>query len=151
MSTDNLPNQKNSEGFSLTVYGNIIEPYEYDVYGQATIFNASDVELAASATATPTCSPPAASTPKAATTTTAPGMYSPSLGRFLSVDPLGFDAGDYNLYRYAFNNPANLTDPTGEFAIIPFLLSATIEAGVDALSQMVINYYFDPTVTTWDA
>ncbi|MBN1937354.1 MAG: RHS repeat-associated core domain-containing protein, partial [Anaerolineae bacterium] len=33
--------------------------------------------------------------------------YSPSLGRFLSPDPLGFDAGDYNLYRYAFNNPAN--------------------------------------------
>lgn len=34
-------------------------------------------------------------------------------GRFLSEDPIGFDAGDQNLYRYVFNNPTNLSDPTG--------------------------------------
>ena len=34
-------------------------------------------------------------------------MYSPLLGRFLQNDPLGFDAGDNNLYRYCGNNPAN--------------------------------------------
>jgi hypothetical protein len=37
------------------------------------------------------------------------------LGRFLSTDLLGFDTGDYNLYRYTFNNPVNFTDPSGEF------------------------------------
>ncbi len=31
----------------------------------------------------------------------------------LFVDPLGFDAGDSNLYRYATNNLAQLTDPSG--------------------------------------
>jgi len=31
----------------------------------------------------------------------------------LLVDPLGFDAGDSNLYRYVNNGPANSTDPTG--------------------------------------
>jgi len=30
------------------------------------------------------------------------------LGRFLSMDPLGYEAGDANLYRYVFNNPAPL-------------------------------------------
>lgn len=40
--------------------------------------------------------------------------YSHKLGRFLSEDPLGFDAGDYNFYRYVFNNPLNFLDPTGE-------------------------------------
>ena len=33
--------------------------------------------------------------------------------RWLQNDPLGFDAGDGNLYRDVGNNPANVTDPTG--------------------------------------
>ncbi|MCU0960170.1 MAG: RHS repeat-associated core domain-containing protein [Pirellulaceae bacterium] len=39
--------------------------------------------------------------------------YDPHLGRFLSEDPLGFEAGDANLYRYVQNDPVNKTDPTG--------------------------------------
>jgi RHS repeat-associated protein len=39
--------------------------------------------------------------------------YYPGLGRFLSEDPKGFDAGDYNLFRYCKNDPEDLTDPTG--------------------------------------
>jgi hypothetical protein len=35
------------------------------------------------------------------------------LGRFLSPDPIGFAAGDANLYRYVGNTPTNLTDPSG--------------------------------------
>ena len=42
--------------------------------------------------------------------------YSPSVGRFSSVDPLGFDASDENLYRFVRNSPANAVDPTGEYA-----------------------------------
>ena len=34
-------------------------------------------------------------------------MYSPLIGRFLQTDPLGFDAGDNNIYRYFGNNPIN--------------------------------------------
>jgi RHS repeat-associated protein len=40
--------------------------------------------------------------------------YSAPIGRWLTRDPLGFSARDPNLYRYAGNNPANLTDPSGE-------------------------------------
>jgi RHS repeat-associated protein len=39
--------------------------------------------------------------------------YDPSQGRWLSRDPLGFDAGDVNLYRYVGNSPTELTDPSG--------------------------------------
>ena len=42
--------------------------------------------------------------------------YDPGLGRFISEDPIGFSAGDTNLYRYVNNSPTNFTDPTGEFA-----------------------------------
>ena len=39
--------------------------------------------------------------------------YNPALGRFTSEDPKGFDAGDYNLFRYCHNDPIDLTDPMG--------------------------------------
>jgi RHS repeat-associated protein len=39
--------------------------------------------------------------------------YDPAVGRFISEDPIGFSAGDTNLYRYVGNNATNYTDPTG--------------------------------------
>ncbi|MFL6515936.1 MAG: RHS repeat-associated core domain-containing protein, partial [Chthoniobacterales bacterium] len=39
--------------------------------------------------------------------------YHPGLGRFMSEDPKGFDAGDYNLFRYCKNDPEDITDPMG--------------------------------------
>ena len=38
--------------------------------------------------------------------------YDPEVGRFISEDPSGLDAG-VNLYAYADNNPINLIDPLG--------------------------------------
>jgi RHS repeat-associated protein len=43
--------------------------------------------------------------------------YDASTGRFISEDPMGFGAGDSNLYRYVGNSPTNFTDPSGNFAI----------------------------------
>ena len=37
----------------------------------------------------------------------------PAVGKWLSQDPLSFDAGDPNLQRYARNAPTDSTDPTG--------------------------------------
>jgi RHS repeat-associated protein len=37
----------------------------------------------------------------------------PSTGRWTTQDPLGFAAGDANLYRYVGNNPVNMVDPSG--------------------------------------
>lgn len=31
--------------------------------------------------------------------------YEPTLGKFISSDSFGFDAGDYNLSRYVMNDP----------------------------------------------
>jgi RHS repeat-associated protein len=45
------------------------------------------------------------------------GRYQhPVLQRFISEDPIGFLAGDPNLYGYVFNSPANFVDPSGELA-----------------------------------
>lgn len=40
--------------------------------------------------------------------------YDPSTGRWLSQDPIGFEAGDENLYRYVENDPMGATDPSGK-------------------------------------
>jgi RHS repeat-associated protein len=39
--------------------------------------------------------------------------YGPAGGRFLSEDPIGFNAGDGNLYRYVGNAPSEKIDPSG--------------------------------------
>ena len=39
--------------------------------------------------------------------------YDPATGQFISADPIGFEAGDGNLYRYVGNGPIDGTDPSG--------------------------------------
>ena len=56
---------------------------------------------------------------------------SPTLGRWLQVDPLGLAAGDPNLYRYVGNSPVNARDLLGTWLITE---NATA-ARASALSQ----------------
>lgn len=44
-------------------------------------------------------------------------VYEPAIGRFISRDPLRFQAGDRNLYRYVANSPTNANDPTGTISV----------------------------------
>jgi RHS repeat-associated protein len=50
--------------------------------------------------------------------------YDPLLKRFLSEDPLGFAAGDANLYRFVGNRPVIASDPTGTIIFEQTLLGA---------------------------
>jgi RHS repeat-associated protein len=44
-------------------------------------------------------------------------VYHPSLGAFTSRDPVGYDAGQLDLYEYASSSPVNTTDPLGLFEV----------------------------------
>jgi RHS repeat-associated protein len=39
--------------------------------------------------------------------------YDAAIGRWVSSDPLGFEAGDSNLFRYVKNSPTTASDPSG--------------------------------------
>ena len=88
--------------------GNVVERYIYDPFGQATILDASWNVLAASAFAWVYLH-------QGGRFEATTGLYhfryrdySPSLGRWTSLDPLRYDAGDVNLYRTVFNAPDGL-------------------------------------------
>lgn len=40
-------------------------------------------------------------------------MFSPNLGRWMTMDPIAYEAGDVNLYRYVGNDPVSGLDPSG--------------------------------------
>lgn len=75
--------------------------------------------------------------------------YDPSVGRFVSEDPLRFVDG-VNPYRYARNNPLTWSDPTGLLSnnesckigclmiITTFILFGCVEAGVFAVPCVII-------------
>jgi uncharacterized protein RhaS with RHS repeats len=70
-------------------------------------------------------------------------VYSATLGRFLQTDPIRFEAGDGNLYRYVKNNSARYSDPTGEQLGVGTTLGGLIGLGI---LYCIIDYEDDGSV-----
>jgi RHS repeat-associated protein len=69
--------------------------------------------------------------------------YDPKAGRWISLDPLSFSAGDLDLYRYAHNDPTNADDPTGlagPAALPPGDLLEKIAGNMARLSELIKHY-----------
>ncbi len=86
--------------------GNLVSTYEYDSFGNLT-------------SSTGSISNPFLYTGREFDAETGlyfyrARYYNPSIGRFISEDPIGF-AGGINMYAYVGNNPGNYTDPEGLF------------------------------------
>ncbi len=64
--------------------------------------------------------------------------YDPAAGRFLSEDPIGFDGGDANLYRYVGNSPQNAIDPSGKSAVEYALVMCSGLDQIDALKPVIL-------------
>jgi RHS repeat-associated protein len=62
--------------------------------------------------------------------------YDSGIGRFISEDPLGFDAGDVNVQRYVANNVANATDPSG---LVVQLGGRNVSVGSQIYSTLATN------------
>lgn len=67
-------------------------------------------------------------------------FYDPELGRFISQDPLRYDASDENLYRYVKNNPINAIDPSGRewltwLSVLAVTGATSVECPEDATDE----------------
>lgn len=124
--------------------GELVERYEYDVYGEVAIFDGNNNPLATSAIGNPYLFTGRRFDPESGNYYYRARIYSPSLGRFLSMDPLGLAAGDYNLYRYVFNNPVNFVDPTGKLG---WVATGLVGGVVNLFADYLITTYIDQVET----
>jgi RHS repeat-associated protein len=94
--------------------GNVLERYLYDAFGAVTVLNPDwSVRAGGTAYAMPYLF-------QGGRYDAATGAYHfgardllPALARWLQPDPLGYSAGDANLYRFVGNNPLAYNDPQG--------------------------------------
>lgn len=93
--------------------GAILEKYRYDVFGAPSFFDATGNPLSASGYSNRFLFTGREYTSTFGVYEYRARAYHPGIGRFTGEDPKGFDAGDYNLFRYCHNDPEDLTDPMG--------------------------------------
>ncbi|PYS72978.1 MAG: hypothetical protein DMF69_06190 [Acidobacteria bacterium] len=65
--------------------------------------------------------------------------YDPNIGRFISEDPIGFAAGDVNLYSYVGQNPLSFRDPSGLDGT-PGDLARWLESSIDEAKKFWTAY-----------
>jgi RHS repeat-associated protein len=118
MTTTSGPVYYHHDGLGSTVAltdaaGAKIESYTYDVFGTVSIFDAAGFPQSSSTAGNRFLFTGREFVKEANLYDYRNRIYSSELGRFLQTDPIRFDAGDVNLYRYVSNNPVNWVDPTG--------------------------------------
>jgi len=125
--------------------GQIIQHIEYTVFGNPTFYPPTGNAHALAFTGRDWGSVTALSFHRAR-------FYDVHLGRFVSIDPLGFEAGDVNLFRYVGNLPVNGMDPSGRNGVMEFIVlttSLSAIAGAIAGANEVTNCSGIPSDWQW--
>ncbi|MBI4245416.1 MAG: RHS repeat protein [Planctomycetes bacterium] len=114
--------------------GNLVETYDYDVYGQPTQLSSLGNRLYFTGREYD---------PETGLYYYRRRYYDPKIGRFLSRDPLGY-VDSPNPYVYALNNPINYIDPYGLWTLqLGFSLNPGLRWGYTVGGGIVISYSRD--------
>lgn len=96
--------------------GTVVELYDYDAFGNPTVYDATGAALPASAINNPVLYTGRTWQPELGLYDYRNRQYDPTTGRFTTPDPLGAH-GDWNnlgnAYTYVGNNPGRYVDPLG--------------------------------------
>jgi RHS repeat-associated protein len=119
--------------------GAVVERYVYSPYGMVTIYNASYTTVLSSSAYNWVYGFQGMRYDSISGLNEADARwYSPTLGRWVTMDPIRYSAGDVDLYRFVGNDPTGATDPSGfDCGAIPssvndagdYFLAAVEEAG----------------------
>ena len=93
--------------------GNEKEKYIYNAFGKMTIYDERDNKIEASQLGNPYSFTGREHDSETGLHYHRARYYDPDLARWISEDPIEFNGGDLNLYRYVMNNPVNYFDPDG--------------------------------------
>jgi RHS repeat-associated protein len=95
------------------VQGDLVESYSYDVFGSVTVYDSTFSILNFSFFQNRFLFTGREWIREIGIYDYRNRIYSPELGRFLQTDPIRFEAGDVNLYRYVGNRASISSDPLG--------------------------------------
>jgi RHS repeat-associated protein len=93
--------------------GTVVESYRYDIYGDVSVFDSGGTWLPTSALDNRFAFTGRELLVGLDLFDCRNRMYSKSLGRFLQIDPIRFEADDVNVYRFVMNNVINFVDAYG--------------------------------------
>jgi RHS repeat-associated protein len=126
--------------------GQIKESYTYDAFGAVTIRNAVGSVMAESGEGNRFLFTGREWLKESGIYDYRNRVYSPALGRFLQTDPIRFQAGDVNIYRYVSNNPVNLVDPDGQVFqyFTPVVIAAVSAVVLAAIIAQIIHESLHP-------
>jgi RHS repeat-associated protein len=107
--------------------GAVVERYVYDTYGAATVLNGNWTVLGGSVYAWQYLHQGGRVDGVSGLVHFRNRDYSVTLGRWATMDPIRYTAGDVDLYRALANNPIKHIDPTGE--LLPLIIVVIVVGG----------------------
>ena len=93
--------------------GKEVEKYVYNAFGKMTIYDERDNKIEESQFDNPYSFTGREHDSETGLHYHRARYYNPQLAHWISEDPIEFNSGDINLYRYSFNNPSNYFDLLG--------------------------------------
>ncbi len=122
--------------------GDVIQRYVYDSFGNTSIYNKDGTSITESSTdylKNPYTFTGRERDPETGLQYHRARYYDTEAGRWISSDPITFDSGDTNFYRYVGNNSINFNDPNGTIGL-GFKIGLIVAIGGGAALFVAVKY-----------